>query len=716
MSHELHALAHHVELTKSGWRDRAIELITIKAIDSGDLTSTRTEVSERVNSMLAAPLAKSQVVSMIEKLIHSGKVVETRNGYVKLSESVKSELHSQLEIQNQREAKVCELFEGTFEDQKEVDITWIEFRDEFLYPLVSELGVRAYELLSGESVDLEQADSHMRFIDRFPVESRGVVGDRIAAFLDARNIDVRNYVLRVLNAVFLVQATHLRDSTLKFIYAKASKPLKLHVFVDTNFLFSLIGLHANPADDVTGALHQLISQLNDQLDVKLYMLPITNDEAKRTIIGYENRLHGLNLTTAMSLVARNGTKDLSGITGKFIEEALKRGSRVSAKEYFKPYNENLLRITRSKGIELYNESTDSICVDQLVIDDVERQIEYEKENRPENRRKSYEKVLHDVVLWHFTRRKRPERLESPLEAEYWAATIDFGLLSFDRHKRRGRTAEPPVCIHPTALLQILQLWIPSSELLETALVNSLQPLLPHEFDRKAEEVTIRILRSLSSLENSSTLGQDTVAHILLDDAVRSRIEVADTEDEQNQVVQSALADDLKKMEQKTAKLERKVHALESEITEKGNESDTLRSELEHNRSKHRSLEESYENERESRLNLERDLYDLEQSKLRNSVLAKTLVLSVLGGLFVALVTWAVFAIAGLPEDVLWVAVSSLGIGGILAVSSTMTLIHKPVLYLIPWIGYIRRFTAGYWILVILGLIVEILGSWVSTRL
>ena len=88
----------------------------------------------------------------------------------------------------------------------------------------------------------------------------------------------------------------------------------------------------------------------------------------------------------------------------------------------------------------------------------------------------------------------------------------------------------------------------------------------------------------------------------------------------------------------------------------------------------------------------------------------------LGGLSLALVIWVVFAIAGLPDDLVWVAVSSLGIGGILAVSSAMTLIYKSVLYTVPWIGILRRLTAGYWILVILGLIVEILGSWVSTRL
>ena len=65
-------------------------------------------------------------------------------------------------------------------------------------PLVSELGARTYELISGGPVKVGQSDSHLRFLDRVPVSLRGSVSDRIVVFLDARNRKVRGYVLRLL--------------------------------------------------------------------------------------------------------------------------------------------------------------------------------------------------------------------------------------------------------------------------------------------------------------------------------------------------------------------------------------------------------------------------------------------------------------------------------------------------------------------------------------
>ena len=178
--------------------------------------------------MLPAPLGQAQVKQTLDDLISKGKVVETSSGGVKISESTREELHDQLRIQNEREQDVQASFEAVFEDLKEqIEIKWVEFRDDLLYPLVSELGARTYELISGGPVKVGQSDSHLRFLDRVPVSLRGSVSDRIVVFLDARNRKVRGYVLRLLNAAFLVQATHLSDKTLEFVVARTGRPFGL---------------------------------------------------------------------------------------------------------------------------------------------------------------------------------------------------------------------------------------------------------------------------------------------------------------------------------------------------------------------------------------------------------------------------------------------------------------------------------------------------------
>ena len=717
LSHELHALVHHVELSKAGWRDHALELMALRVIDSDGRTCSRAQVTERVNQMLAAPLGQAQVEKTLNRLIDQGKVVETNRGAIKLSEETMTALREQLCRQNEREQRIQTYFETTFADLSDrVEIRWADFRDHFVYPLVSELGAHAYELLSGEPIEVRHAESHLRFLTRVPAGMRGLVSDRIKGFLDARNHEVRGYMLRLLNAAFLVQATHLSDKTLEFVEARLGKTLRLHVFVDTNVLFSLIGIHANPADDVVKALHSLIDVLKGRLDVKLYVLPITLDEAKKTLSGYEKRLSGLALTQDMSRALKEGTPEISGITLRFVENGLQMGKRVSAEEYFSPYHSNLLQIARSKGVELYNAPTDPLRMDQDVIDDLLDQMSFEKERFPEDRRKSYQKILHDMVLWHFTRRKRPVRLESPIEAEFWAATIDFRLLRFDRYKRRQMAGEPPVCIHPTVLLQLLQLWVPRNELLEVALVTSLQPLIPHEFDRKAEEVTIRILRSLSRFEGSDAIGRDAVARILFDTAVRARIETAESAEEDIEVVRNALSNENQRLDLKVKELELERSGLKSEASEKEEEKRALQAQFENVESERDALLQALARQRRRSQEIEERLGKIETNRVVGRAEMWVGAAGLCGTAALAVLSWVALTTLVVPTPIVWTGSCFLGVGGGLAGASGMTFQKKAILAQRNWSRRLRQATAVYWSVVILGLAIELVGGWFSALL
>ena len=94
---------------------------------------------------------------------------------------------------------------------------------------------------------------------------------------------VRRYVLGLLNTAFLVRALTLPAGAVQELLRRTKTRLQMRIFVDTNFLFSLLGLHTNPADDVVHALHELIEKMPSRVDVKLYMLTCTMDEARGTI-------------------------------------------------------------------------------------------------------------------------------------------------------------------------------------------------------------------------------------------------------------------------------------------------------------------------------------------------------------------------------------------------------------------------------------------------
>lgn len=575
----LAALVHHVELSKAGWRQRALESMVLAICFSSAQPLTGEEILADLNDQLDAPVGRAQVESVLHLLLSKGRLVESPDGKYKLSEATWSEVETNFSSAEGLEETVRSSFEDRFSDiDEEQTPSWDAFKSDFVFPLISELGARTYEVVSSGRGTVTDASTHTQYLQQFPKELRADVADAISKFFDPSDPAVRRYVLNRLNATFLVQATGLTEKAFRALSDATTRQLRMKVFVDTNFLFSLIGLHENPADDVVEALESLLRMTGGQTDVKLYVLPITLDEARHTIGGKKDQLHGVVIGNRLARAVHSETSDFSGIALKYIREALSARTPLSADEYFEPYLENLVEICRSKGVELYNTDLGELRTHQDVIDDLLEETERQEAFRARGA-KPYNVILHDMVLWHFASRERPEGVESPVEAGYWIATIDFGFLGFDRRKKERLGWALPITIHPTVLLQMLQFWVPQTEELEVALINSLQPLLPHEFDASAEAVTLKILRVLSRYEAVEDMGEEVLSNIFMDEAVRSRVGQTDDLDEQVAVIKSAIVDESRKLRQRAEGLEGEKDKLKTAIGRREEEIEELRSEL-----------------------------------------------------------------------------------------------------------------------------------------
>ena len=165
--------------------------------------------------------------------------------------------------------------------------------------------------------------------------------------------------------------------------------------------------------------------------------------------------------------------------------------------------------------------------------------------------------------------------QGPLDATYWLVTLDFQLLGFDSFKHRGRASYVPVCIHPTVMVQLLQLWLPRDVNVDGAILNSLRSMLPHRFDTDAEEVTVKILASLSRYENADDLGEATVAEILMNQALRQRMRGEEDIDRQTKLVREVIIEEAERAKQA--------------LKDATNESERLHASLEDERSRRATL-------------------------------------------------------------------------------------------------------------------------------
>jgi len=518
-------LVHHVELADAGWQERLADQLVLASALSSDQPVTLETIRASLLSIGGAALGPDRVDASIRRLTGSRRLHEVSVGCYVPSQAARSEAEARRQQAAMDEAAARATFESLIKTEAPgfaAGSPWSWFCDSCLQAIVNTLGARTYELLTLADTADESTTRVVAFLTSVPPELKKGVHRAVQRFLASTDLAVRRFVLLHLHAHFLGLAASLPPESLDALQKLVHSHIQLRVFLDTNFLFSLLDLHENPANEAAQELVRLLQLIKGHVSVTLYVTPLTVDESRRTLAFYETKLSDMNLTSRLGRVARVLDGELSGLSLRYLSAVRKAKHRLSAKEYFEPYLTNLVGFLRAKGIELYNENTEGLSKTQPVIDDILEQQQFEKTHFPD-RTKPYEALRHDMTLWHLAVQRRPKSLDAPLDAIYWVVTVDYRLLGFDAHKRRLTNCLVPVCVHPTVLVQMLQLWLPRTPEFESALFESLRALLPQFFDSEAEEMSLRILRALSRFEDVDDLPEETITSLLLNRALRHRM-------------------------------------------------------------------------------------------------------------------------------------------------------------------------------------------------
>ena len=426
--------------------------------------------------------------------------------------------------------KCQELFENDIRnncpklDSAEV---WRHFITE-LTSAIHGIGANTYHLLTN-GVFERDPDWLGKFTTSFDIGEIDGLRKAMAHFFAATNSAARHYLLRILSAYFFAEATRLTPQTLQLI-DKGRSTRKIKIILDTNFIFSILGLHDNPANEAAMDLVSLAATSGKNLDIHLYVLPGTIEEATRVLAAQSQSIARIQTSRAMSNAALSAP--LSGIAARFFRAA-NDSPGLTTNVFFDPYLNGLKQILEAKKVSVLEAHPSVYNIRQDVIDDVMGQLDREQNYLPENRHKSYEAWLHDVVLWHVINDHRSSVHNSPFDVEYWAVSIDWRLITFDRTKRDTLKLPVPTVLHPTNLIQLLQFWLPRSESLEATLVDSLRlPLFFRDFDAEDERATIKILQALSRYENIDDLPESSIPPLLANQALRNRLKEGDIADDQ----------------------------------------------------------------------------------------------------------------------------------------------------------------------------------------
>ena len=562
---------------------------------SGVLPCESEDLRSSLNSDFGVAVDDGAFGQSVKRLLSSRSLVEIGTGRIKLSERAAEKANRTISENQSVEQRVTERFRTIVQQEAQTldpDDCWRSFCDDCLDPLVSELGAHTYELIAGPIGDRLNVRSIAGYIGTYPDDVQAAVRHSIDRFLDPGDSDVRSFVLGRLHSHFLTLAASLSEPSLAVLASKTKSNLQLKLFLDTNFLFSVLRLHDNPDNQVAQDLFRLLADVKNHVESRLYVFPPTVDEVTRTLSAVHEDLLGLEVTPRLGRIATNTPIGQgSGISAQFLRAAAGATHRLTAEEYFSPYLTNLLAVLNGKGLNLYNENVEPLTTSQVVVDDILAQQEAQK-SRPPERRKSYESLRHDVALWHFVSQKRSVSVDSPLDAAFWVVTVDYRLIRFDKHKTRQRgAASVPICVHPAALIQMLQLWLPRTAQFDAAMLQCVRALLPRPADTDVETVTLKILRTLSRFEDVDDLPEETVTSVFLNRALRARMETTDVADKQTALVREALVGELAVAEGKLSEEKDVRSAVEGKLSEEKNVRSAVEGELSEERNVRSAVED-----------------------------------------------------------------------------------------------------------------------------
>lgn len=584
MRETLRALVHQVKLNERGWPDKVLQawIETAFFYKDGYTFSSINELAEFLKREFGRSFSEPELRKSLDTLTNRG-IVRIPTGW-KLSEQRIQEIDKRLRESEVLESAVRDQWIAELQArypqlaQETLHKLWKELIEGFIGPLFLKYGAEAMYLITGAKhlVSEEISVTLRKLLNSCAskltsLQLEGLVTQEFPDFLLPRTPQRRQYLINLMESALAHHAVGLDKKTLDKIY---TMPINMNLFLDTNFLFSILDLHENPLNETAKALITIAQKVGGKVTIKFYVTDRTLREFQENIRWARTELSRYRWTRELSAAAvRAG--ELPGLVLMYLKHNLEKP--VSPDTYFEPY-EAAIQLFRSKGIELYNEKFDRLRLDQAVIDDIHDYRDYLKSR---GKPREWDPVEHDVMLWHLVRERRPA-VDSPLEARLFILTCDFRFCGFDARKRKQLGFDTPICLLPGHLLQMIRYFVPRTDDFDAAFLQSLRMPILSPFDVERENTTLQILEALARIKEISE-DENTAYAVLTDQALRRALTEATYEQEQLLAVVESVA---------TRKLQESLQEREKELQSKAQELEKL-SESKLQETKHKeSLEQA----------------------------------------------------------------------------------------------------------------------------
>ena len=182
---ELVSLVHHVELNKAGWWERGTQRLILAVVWLSGISVTPTEIRERLLREFRLDIDGDSLNRHIGALRGADSLLLLPNGQLKITESACRQFEKTIaeaeELETQARARFF-VHLSEFCPALDREQTWKLFNEQFLWPLMREVGARTYQLITGTNAELDTTGGFRTFLESFPSEFRSSLSSAVFAF------------------------------------------------------------------------------------------------------------------------------------------------------------------------------------------------------------------------------------------------------------------------------------------------------------------------------------------------------------------------------------------------------------------------------------------------------------------------------------------------------------------------------------------------------
>ncbi|HEY9003698.1 MAG TPA: hypothetical protein VIM89_20245 [Mucilaginibacter sp.] len=313
----LNKIIRSLDLSKSDARDKTIQGIIEYILHSVNEQVSIDELNEYIKIELDIELFKSELIENLETLIDQSSVVKDSTGKYALTLERELQL-KKVELLNKDErdkrfdqfSKSIKKYSKRPLNSEEISLLW-DTLTEYIYECYLEHGKNALSAFDVRRASTELDIDLSSILNKYIVKLNNsflskVLKKYIENFSTEISVESLDYLMSLANKSEAFFALGLSKEEYEFIYKDIA--FDWTIFVDTNFLYSILDLHSHPDTEAAKAL----VELGKSLKIKFYYLSVTLKELQNRSKDFDAMIpKNLNYSQISALVKSNQIDDLT---------------------------------------------------------------------------------------------------------------------------------------------------------------------------------------------------------------------------------------------------------------------------------------------------------------------------------------------------------------------------------------------------------------------